>query len=119
MRILFSIILGIVFPLICLIILAFIGEYLPPALTAMEIYDEPAPGIIFAPFTIPIYFEIFVKHHRIMPFIFNTFLFRFLSLILFNWILYGMILYHLLGFLPRFKKQKISYSETPPSPPEF
>lgn len=120
MRILLSIVLGIVFPIISLIVLAFISEYLPPsALVLIRIYDQPAPGILFAPFSMPMYFSIFVKYHRVMPFIFDTFLFRLLSSILFNWTLYGTIFYFLLGFLPRFKKQKISYSETPPSPPEF
>jgi hypothetical protein len=94
-------------------------DYMPRSpLTEIKLFNQSAPGILLAPFSIPIYFNIFLKEKRIAPFIFETLLFRLSSLILFNWVLYGFIIYLVLGRLSRFKKQKFIYSE-PPLPPEF
>jgi hypothetical protein len=49
----------------------------PSALTEVKIYGEPAPGILLAPFSIPIYLDILLKQKRIAPEIFDTFWFRF------------------------------------------
>ena len=117
-RIVFAIILGFVFPTICLVILGFIGDYLPEFLMLTKVNSEPAPGILLAPFTLPVYMDIFLKQNHIAPMIFDNFLFRFSSFILFNWVLYGFIFYFILGKLKRFKKSEILYSETPP-PPKF
>lgn len=117
-RIVLSIILGFVFPIICLVILGFIGDYLPESLMLTKLSGEPAPGILLAPFMIPIYVDIFLKQNQIAPIIFDNFLFRFSSFTLFNWVLYGFTIYFILGKLKRFTKLEILYSETPP-PPRF
>ena len=91
----------------------------PSALTEISIKGQPAPGILLAPFSLPIYFDIFVKEEEIAPAIFDMFWFRFSSFILFNGVLYGIIIYLLLGRLARFKKQKVWGSEVPPQPPTF
>lgn len=116
-RILLAIILGFLFPLICLIILIFIGD-LPESLMLAKINSEPAPGILLAPFMIPVYFDIFLKQKHITPFIFDNVLFRVSSFILFNWALYGIVSYFILGRLKRFRRLKNTYSE-PPLPPTF
>jgi hypothetical protein len=118
-RIVFSIILGIVFPIICLTMLGVIAEYIPMRLTVSKFYGQPAPGILLAPFTIPFYFDTFVKEERILPHIFDTFWFRVSTFILWNWILYGTIIYFVLGLFKGFKKQSVSFSETPPRPSTF
>jgi hypothetical protein len=80
-------------------------DYMSPSpLTEIKIYSQSAPGILLAPFSISIYLDIFLKQQSIMPYIFDTFLFRFLSFILYNWALYGLIIYFILGRLGRFKK---------------
>lgn len=118
-RIIISIILGIIFPFVCFMAIGITTDYMSPSsLTEIRIYDEPAPGILLAPFSVPIYLDIVFNKKRIAPEIFDTFWFRFLSLILFNRALYGIIIYLFLGRLERFKKQKVLVSNTPP-PPEF
>ncbi len=118
-RVLIAIVLGFVFPVICLVILGIIGNYLPEFLMLTTMQGEPAPGILLAPFSIPIYLDIFIKQNHIAPIIFDNFLFRFTSFAFFNWCLYEIIIYLILGRLKRFKKSEIIYSETPPSPSNF
>jgi len=118
-RIFISILLGFFFPIAGLAALAFIGEYLPPVLTSSNFYGRPAPGILLAPFLLPMYFGIYLNVNRILPEIFDTFWFRFLSLILFDWILYGTIFYFVLGRFKRFKKKTVEASPEPPAPPLF
>jgi hypothetical protein len=116
-RVILSIISGLIIPFVCFMAIGITTDYMQPsALTEIKIFDEPAPGILLAPFSIPIYCWIFLKTGRIAPQIFDTFWFRFSSLILFNWILYGIIFYFLLGYLKRFKKQKAIVSDAPPPP---
>lgn len=85
-------------------------------LTEFELYNEPAPGILFMPFFIPAFLSIFLKYHQILPFIFDTVWFRVSSFILFNWGLYGIIAYFVLGRFKRFKKQEKVVSDEPPPP---
>jgi hypothetical protein len=118
-RIILSIILGILFPVICVVILVFIGDYFPLILVKMNFYGKPAPGILFAPFTIPIYLSIFLNRERILPIIFDTVWFRAISLVLFNWMLYGTVSYLILGQFERFKKKSVEASHEPPAPPSF
>ena len=116
-RLALSTILGIVFPVISFIAIGSATDYMQPSvLTEIIIYDEPAPGLLLAPFSIPIYFDILARHYRIATAIFDTFWFRLLSLILFNWLLYGIIIYILLGCLKRFRKQPSQSWESPPPP---
>ncbi len=119
-RITLSIILGLVLPFVCFMAIGITTDYMSPSsLTEIRIYNEPAPGILLAPFSLPFYLDIFLKESRIVPYIFDNFWFRFTSFILFNWVLYGFIIYLILGRLARFKNQKIVFSETPPQPPNF
>jgi hypothetical protein len=119
LRIILSIILGVIFPFVSFMTIGIMTDYMSPsALTEVKIYGEPAPGILLAPFSIPIYLDILLKQKRIAPEIFDTFWFRFSSLILFNGALYGSIIYLLLGRLARFKTRKFSGSDSPP-PPTF
>ncbi len=120
-RIVLSIIFGLIFPLVCFMTIGITTEnYMSPsALTEIKIYDQAAPGFLLAPFSIPIYLDIYLKQKQIAPEIFDTFWFRFSSLILFNWMFYEILIYLLLGRLKRFKKRKILFSDTPPPPPKF
>jgi hypothetical protein len=117
-RVVFAVILGFVFPVVCLMILGIIGDYLPESLMLAKMLGEPAPGLLVAPFTISVYLDILLKQKHIAPIIFDNFLFRFSSFVFFNWVLYGIISYLILGKLKRFKRAKIEFSETPP-PPNF
>lgn len=92
---------------------------LPSHLTEIKIYGESAPGLLLAPFSIPIYLEITLKKKQILPEIFDTSLFRLSSLILFNWALYGIVIYFLLNWFKQFKRSNDSTFSSPPSPPEF
>ena len=118
-RIIFSIILGIVTPVSYLALMAFIEDFLPAGLMITTFYGQKAPGLLLAPFTLPIYFDIFVKAERFAPLIFDTPFFRLVTFILFDWALYGLISYFVLGRLKRFKKRTVTASETPPPPPNF
>lgn len=118
-RIILSIILGVLIPVSYIEILSLGDGIIPDNWADMKFYNQPAPGIVFAPVSLPIYFDIFTKEERILPFIFNTFWFRTLSFILFNWVLYGLIGYFILGRFKRFKKRTAFVSEFPPPPPEF
>lgn len=81
-RIILSIILGVLIPVIYGVILPFGEGYISDSWMDTKFYGQPAPGILLAPFSIPIYFDIFVKAHRILPFIFDTIWFRTSSFIL-------------------------------------
>ncbi len=118
-RIILSIILGFVFPIICIILIEAISEHIPTWLTVSTFYGQPAPGILLAPFTIPFYFDNFVKAERILPQVFDTFWFRVLTFVFYNWIVYGILGYLALGRLKRLKKRSVSASENPPPPPAF
>ena len=117
-RLTLSIILGLVFPFVCFIAIGVSTDYMTPSfLTEVEISGQSAPGILLAPFSLPFYVAIILNKNKIVPHIFDTFLFRFLFFILFNWILYGFIIYLILGKL---RKRKIRQSsKTPPPPPKF
>lgn len=119
-RIVISIILGLILPIVFFVGIGFSTDYMTPSyLTDIKIFGQNAPGILLAPFSLPIYLDIFLKEKRIAPFIFDTLLFRISSLILFNWIIYGFLMYWILGKFSRFRQQKQQYSETPPLPTEF
>jgi len=118
-RIILSIIFGIIFPLACVAMLAFTEKYIPSALMLSSFHGKPAPGILLAPFLLPVYFDIFVKEERILPLIFDTFWFRVISVVLFDWLLYGTIIYFILGRFKRFKKKSVEVSSEPPPPPLF
>jgi len=97
-RIILSIILGLILPFICFMAIGITTDYMSPSsLTEIRFCNQPAPGILLAPFSISIYLDVCLKEKRIAPYIFDTFLFRFTSLILFNWVLYGFIIYLVLG----------------------
>ena len=118
-RITLSIILGLCLPFVCFMAIGISTDYMPPSpLTEVKLFNQSAPGILLAPFSIPIYLDIFLKEKSITPYIFDNFLFRFSLFILFNWVLYGFIIYLVSGRLSRFKKQPLNYSE-PPRPPSF
>lgn len=119
LRIILSIIFGIIFPLVCLVILVFTADYLPAALTTMTFYGKPAPGILFAPFLFPAYLNFYLTHKRILPSIFDTPWFRIISFVLFNWSVYGAIFYFILGRFKRFKRKSVVSSQEPPPPPLF
>jgi hypothetical protein len=110
-----AIILGIVFPAIWLILIGALSYlvFLPP-LTDFRINGELVPGLLFMPVLIPVYFDILMRQYGILPSMFASIGFRVLSLILFNWIFYGIIFYLLLGKLNRFKKQTVTNSPPPP-----
>ncbi len=57
-RIIYAIILGLVFPMVCLVILGIIGDYLPESLMLAKLNNEPVPGILLFPFSIPVYMAI-------------------------------------------------------------
>lgn len=119
-RVILSTILGLILPFVCFMGIGITTDYMSPSiLTEIKLFNQSAPGLLLAPFSIPFYFDIFLKEKRIAPYIFDTFLFRFSSFILFNWALYGFIIYLVLGKLNRFKDLKVIYSETPPLPPHF
>jgi hypothetical protein len=119
-RFVLSIILGLILPFVCFLAIGIMTDYMSPSsLTEIKIYNQPAPGILLAPFSIPIYLDIILKEKQIAPSIFDTFLFRILSFILFNWGFYGIIIYLVLGKFSRFKRQKTIFSEIPPLPPKF
>lgn len=119
-RLILSIILGLIAPFACFMAIGITTDYMSPSvLTEIKILNQPAPGLLLAPFSIPFYLDIFLKEKRIAPYIFDTFWFRFSSFILFNWVLYGFIIYLILGKLNRFKEPKTICSETPPAPPNF
>jgi hypothetical protein len=52
-RIIFSIILGFIFPILYFVILAVIGDYIPQGLTTSNFHGRSAPGILLAPLTLP------------------------------------------------------------------
>ena len=118
-RFIISIILGLILPFICFVGIGITTDYMTPSfLTEIKMLGESAPGLLLAPFSLPFYLDIFLQKNQILPNIFDTFLYRFSFFILFNWVLYGLIIYWVLGKLPRFKKNKIIFSEPPP-PPSF
>ena len=113
-----AIILGIVLPL-CWLILTGIFSYLVfiPPLTDIRINGEIAPGLLFVPVLLPVYIDILMRQSGILPAMLDSAGFRIISLILFNWVVYGIIFYLLLGKLKRFKKQ--TADSQPPAPPVF
>lgn len=119
-RFLYSMILGLLFPFSCFMAIGIATDYMTPSvLTEIKIFDQPAPGLLLAPFSIPFYLDIYLREKRIAPYFFDTFLFRFSSLIFFNWGLYGCLFYLFFGKLKRFGKSKIVASGNPPLPPTF
>lgn len=115
-RLIFSIILGLVFLLVCFITIGIASEFMPETVwTLTKFRGESAPGILFIPFSIPIYFDILVRQERILPRIFDTVWFRISSLILFNWILYGVLGYWFIGRVQKLRMKK-NYSNEPPPP---
>lgn len=117
LRIILSIILGILFPIISLLVLSLLSPILPDFFSDdIEIFGEKAPGILPSPFFIAIYLDIFFRHYNLFPYITNTFWFRLISLISTNLGLYGIIAYFILGKFKRFKKPNISASNEPPPP---
>ena len=118
LRIVLSIILGVFIPVFYTVILSFGEGVISESWVVMQFFNQPAPGVLLAPVTLPIYFDIFTKEERILPFIFDTVWFRVSSFVLFNWLLYGMISYFVLGYFKRFRKRDVLVSEVPP-PPEF
>lgn len=120
-RIVLSIILGILLPFTLIVIIGFSSDYFlsESIWTDMKINGQPAPGILFIPFFIPLYLETYLQQQRIAPNLVDNPFFRASTLILFDWILYGFISYWILGKFKRFRREKPVYSETPPEPPEF
>lgn len=119
-RLLAAVILGIVFPVIGFVTLGKAMDLMnPSALTEIRISGEPAPGLLVAPFSVPIYFSVWVRQAGILPNIFDTFVFRATSIVLFNWLLYGSLMYILLGRIKWFRKQNNENSSLPPRPPRF
>ncbi len=119
LRIILSIILGVLIPVVYALALSLGEGYISERWISAKFYGQSAPGVLLAPITLPVYFDIFTKENRILPFIFDTVWFRLSSFILFNWILYGLIAYVILGRFKRFRKQSATASPEPPSPPEF
>lgn len=119
-RLILATFLGFFGPFVYLITIGFISDQMSRSLlTDIKIGGESAPGILFAPVSVPIYLDIWLKKMRWLPLVFDTFLFRFSSFIFFNAILYGMLIYVILGRLARWRKQKMLFSESPPPPPNF
>jgi hypothetical protein len=118
-QIVLSLILGLILPIIFFMAIGITTDYMSPSsLTEIKIYDQPAPGILLSPFSLPIYLDIILKENRIAPFIFDTTLFRISSLVLFNWTLYGTIAYFVLGKLKMFRNTPENET-VPPPPPNF
>lgn len=120
-RVIISIILGLVFPFVCLMAIGAISDYLPKSLTELKIGYETGPGIIWMPFMLPLNLLDILTTFRIIkrPFS-NLFIYSFFAFfVLFDWILYGTIFYWLLGRFKKFQKQPAAFSENPPPPPEF
>lgn len=117
LRIILSIILGILFPIFCLLILAFIKDYLPSYFfDDFEFYGESAPGILLIPFFFPVYIDIFLRNCVNLPLIFQNLWLRGIFLIVQVWGFYGVISYFILGRFKRFKKQENLISSEPPPP---
>ncbi len=110
-----SIILGVLIPVVYTVPLLFGEGYIPEKWMFTTFYGQTAPGGLLAPISVPIYFYIFAKENRVLPLVLNAPWFRASSFVLFNWILYGLIAYLILGRFKRFGKR--SASATPP--PEF
>jgi len=118
-RIILSIILGIVFPVVCMMAIGAMSDYLPKPLTELNFSGKLLPGILYVPFTIPLFCVAILRAYEILPPYSET-IWHFLALfILFDWILYGTLSYLVLGRLKRFKKRIVSASENPPPPPAF
>lgn len=114
-RIIISILLGLLLPFTYFMVVGPLSDLMSPSyLTDIKIFGESAPGILFAPFALPFYLGIMLSHYRIFPEVFDSFLFRILSFIFFNWALYGFLSYYILGKLKWFKEKEIQYSEPPP-----
>ena len=118
-RIILSIVLGFGFPFVSLAILLYVELYLPRSLTMSSFYGEPAPGILYAPFTLPVYLDIFLKQTGLLPEMFDNFRFRMISLIVFDWLLYGTVFYVVLGRFKKLKTKTAAASDEPPPPPVF
>ena len=118
-RISLSIMFGFLFPFACLTTVATISVYIPQRLIVSRFYGQPAPGIIVAPFALPVYASIFIEEKQILPPILDIFWFRVILFVLFNWCFYGTIFYIILGRFKIFKKKSAACSNKPPPPPLF
>ncbi len=117
LRIILSIILGILFPIFCILILALITDYLPSYLfDDLEFYGESVPGIILIPFFFPFYTDILLRNLANLPLIFQNLWLRGLFIIVQVWGVYGVLAYFILGRFKRFKKQEKVVSNEPPPP---
>jgi hypothetical protein len=111
-RIIFSIIGGILFPLVYTFSAAAVCFLFP----RYDLAGDQAPGLIFAPIAIPIhiliYFDLPEKHYvlgTIGIVVFNIALYSFLTYLLFRW----------LGFFEPAKTENYQLSHPPPPPPRF
>ena len=119
-RLILAIVLGIVFPTVCFSAVGLISDFIAPSvLTEVEIEGEWMPGILAAPFSIPIYVSIYLKQMRLLPDIFDTTWFRLSFLVVFNWFCYGILAYWALGRMTYFNQRQVLSSEQPPPPPYF
>lgn len=118
-RLIFSIVFGLIFPFVCFITIGIASDFIPETVwTEIRFRGESAPGILLIPFSIPIYFDIFANQERILPQIFGTIWFRISSMILFNWALYGVLIYWLIGRVQKSRMKK-TYSHEPPPPTSY
>lgn len=127
LRIILSAILGLVTPMLYMIGFALIAYTFQSSLSEsvinpwieLFIYGESAPGILLIPVAIPEYIYIAAKANKLLPPQFFSDYIEFGFFVSLNWILYGSVIYLLLGRFKRFKKQLPFTFDVPPPPPQF
>jgi hypothetical protein len=118
-RIIIAILGGIFLPVILTLLAATIAWLLPQYnLVTIYINGNPAPGLILAPVSIPIYIYDYLNlnYHPV----FGTFWFRTIWFFGFDFVLYALLTYLAVSYFGLFQpKEKLKYSTEPPPPPKF
>lgn len=123
-RIIFSILTGIFFPILYVLIVVPISILIFPDkhLTTTYGYNgEATLGLILAPIALPFWGYDFIKFYNHFGFgvYLNTIWFRLFFIVGFNFSFYTILSYFLFSYLGWFKSSKQVIYQDPPNPPDF
>lgn len=122
-RILISILCGVLFPILYMVIIGSIDDFIFPQydLTTREVYGQASMGLILAPIAIPFWVDDYIRFNQYfgLRMYLDTFWFRLIWTVGFNISLYTILSYFLFGYLGFFKSAEQSNFQNPPLPPQF
>jgi hypothetical protein len=121
-RVIFSILGGILLPIIFVLLGASIaGLFSEYNLQTMQVKGQASPGIILAPIAIPFWIYDYIRFYNYFGFrsFFDTFWFRVTLTIGFNFLLYSGLMYLFFWYFGFFKRKESGNYQDPPLPPQF